>query len=320
MTGARRTGGDLCRCRFVPDHVTREKNDDTAASAHDQRHDRSWPGRQHQGVLPQVRHRAGQSLRPQPREDFRQGGPGLPHLSPPEEGVELAKLQLRSSWHPIPVPNHARQAGPALLPARGEDAVDLARDPQPRRTGAIVHGHHQPQASRDTDDGLCRGAARERTRPVAPQRYRLEAHVSARRPGQGQQGPVRPPLAAAARTAARVLAPQTARALAVPERATRTSDDPPRDRTYLPRSEEEGRNPQGRRHSYLEALFPDPAYSGAATGGWRRAGSLVHRFRNNHRLFRKASTSSSGRYRAGRRFEGVVLAIASSFSFRSACR
>ena len=36
MTGARRTGGDLCRCRVVPAHVTREKNDDTAASAHDQ--------------------------------------------------------------------------------------------------------------------------------------------------------------------------------------------------------------------------------------------------------------------------------------------
>lgn len=35
--------------------------------------------------------------------------------------------------------NCARQAGPALLPARCEDAVDLARDPQPRRAGAIVH-------------------------------------------------------------------------------------------------------------------------------------------------------------------------------------
>ena len=103
--------------------------------------------------------------------------------------------------------------------------MDAARDPQPRRAGAIVHGHHEPQASRDTDDGLCRGAAGERTRPIAPQRYRLEAHVSARRPGQVQQGPLRPPLAAAARTTARVLAPQTARALAVSERATRTSDD-----------------------------------------------------------------------------------------------
>ena len=47
---------------------------------------------------------------------------------------------------------------------------------------------------------------------------------------------------------------------------------------------------------------------------------MVHRFRNNHRLFRKASTSSSGRYHAGRRFEDVVLAMACFFSFRSACR
>ena len=48
MTGARRTGGELCRCRFVPHHVTRENcNNDTAASAHDRRHDRSWLVRQH---------------------------------------------------------------------------------------------------------------------------------------------------------------------------------------------------------------------------------------------------------------------------------
>ena len=42
--------------------------------------------------------------------------------------------------------------------------------------------------------------------------------------------------------------------------------------------------------------------------------------RNNHRLFKKARTSSSGRYRFGGSCEGVVLAIAFSFSLRSACR
>ena len=36
MTGAVRTGGNACRCRVVPAHVIREKNDDTAASAHAQ--------------------------------------------------------------------------------------------------------------------------------------------------------------------------------------------------------------------------------------------------------------------------------------------
>ena len=55
-------------------------------------------------------------------------------------------------------------------------------------------------------------------------------------------------------------------------------------------------------------------------GGWRRSGSFAYGIRNNHMLFRNASTSSSGWYRANDIFEGLVLAIAHPFSLRSACR
>ena len=59
------------------------------------------------------------------------------------------------------------------------------------------------------------GLRASRARKVARQRYRFQTDVSARRPGQGQQGPLRPALASAARAAARVLASQASRALAV---------------------------------------------------------------------------------------------------------
>jgi integrase/recombinase XerD len=52
----------------------------------------------------------------------------------------------------------------------------------------------------------------------------------------------------------------------------------------------------------------------------RGSGKTIKSTRHNHRLLRKANSSSSGRYRGSRTFEGVVLASASSFSSRSACR
>ena len=109
-------------------------------------------------------------------------------------------------------------------------------------------------------------------------------------------------------------------ALAVPHTTPRPPEEPSDACTHLPRRQGQGPYPQARRDSYVEALFLDPSNSGFGTKSRRRAGSLVHRFRNNHRLFRNASMSSSGRYRTGRICDGSVLAIACSFSFRSACR
>ena len=43
--------------------------------------------------------------------------------------------------------------------------------PQILRAGAPVHRHHQPQASRLADDGLCRGASGERARSIAAHRH-----------------------------------------------------------------------------------------------------------------------------------------------------
>jgi integrase len=50
------------------------------------------------------------------------------------------------------------------------------------------------------------------------------------------------------------------------------------------------------------------------------SGELADLTRHNQRLFRKVNSSSSGRKRGSRAFEGVVLARASSFSSRSAWR
>ena len=59
----------------------------------------------------------------------------------------------------------------------------------------------------------------------------------------------------------------------------------------------------------LPQLSPDPSYSGFNSGSWRRAGSMVYRFRNNHKQFRNASTSSSGRYRTGGSICGTGLEL-----------
>ena len=165
------TGGRVLRCVFVPDHTSRETTHDTAASTHDQRHDRSWPRREHEAFLSHLRHRARASLPPQSRPDLCPGGPGLPHLPSPTTGIELEELQLRAPRRALPVPHYARCARPALLCARRQDTFHSAPDPQPRRAGAPVHRHHQPQASRLADDGLCRGASGERTPSIAAHRH-----------------------------------------------------------------------------------------------------------------------------------------------------
>ena len=69
------------------------------------------------------------------------------------------ELQLRAPRRALPVPHYARCARPALLCARRQDTFHSAPDSQPRRAGAAVHRHHQPQASLLADDGLCRGAS-----------------------------------------------------------------------------------------------------------------------------------------------------------------
>ena len=185
------TGGPVRRCVFVPVHTSRETTDDTATSTPGQRHDRSRPRREHEAFLSHRRHRARASLPAQSRPDLCPGGPGLPHLSSRTTGVELEELQLRTPRRAVPVSHHSRGARPALLCARRQGTLHVAPDSQSRRTGAPVHRHHQPQASRLADDGLCRRASGERTRSIAAHRYRLRPDVSARRPGQGQQGPLR---------------------------------------------------------------------------------------------------------------------------------
>ena len=75
-----------------------------------------------------------------------------------------------------------------------------------------------------------------------------------------------------------------------------------------------GRSPRGgwnrgRAPARSSTLSPDPSYSGFNSGSWRRAGSMVYRFRNNHKQFRNASTSSSGRYRTGGSICGTGLEL-----------
>ena len=52
-------------------------------------------------------------------------------------------------------------------------------------------------------------------------------------------------------------------------------------------------------HPLLWALFRVPEYSELIAQGGRGSCVCAHRTRNNHRLFRNASSSSSGRYRFG---------------------
>ena len=217
ISGARRTGGDLCRCRFVPNHVIREKNDDTVASAHAQRHERPWVFGEHQAGVRKLGKGPCPSLSPQSRADLCPGSAGLPVVPSPGTRVSVEELQPGPSRLAVLVSHHAQQARGAFLPARCEDAVDPARSPQPRRARTSVHGHDEPQASSPADDGLCGGATGKRGGTVAGQRHRLPSDVSAHRPGEREQGSLRPALAPAAGAAARVLAAQASRAVAVPE-------------------------------------------------------------------------------------------------------
>ena len=67
-------------------------------------------------------------------------------------------------------------------------------------------------------------------------------------------------------------------------------------------------------------IIPSPGLFRVHSGTWGCSCGCVHRTRNNHRLFRKARTLSSGRNRADVAGIGVVLAKAASFNLRSACR
>ncbi len=167
----------------------------------------------------------------------------------------LAELQQRSPGDPLLLSHHAGLARAALLSALRQDAFHPARAAQPRGTGAAVQRHHQPQAPGLADDGLCSGASGERARPVAGRRHRLTAHVAAHRPGQGQQGPLRPAFAPAAGGAARVLAAGTARALAVPQSDSRPADDAQWGLTRLQWSQGQGRDRQARRDPHAAPLL-----------------------------------------------------------------
>ena len=98
------------------------------------------------------------------------------------------------------LPHHPGLPDPHFYVPGAKEPLHAAPDPQSRRVGAPVHRHHQPQAPRRADDRLCRGASCQRTRSIAGLRYRLRSDVSAYQPGQGQQGPLRPPLASAVPT------------------------------------------------------------------------------------------------------------------------
>ena len=68
------------------------------------------------------------------------------------------------------------------------------------------------------------------------------------------------------------------------------------------------------------AIIPESGLFRIRAARWRSSGFWAPGFQNNHRLFRNANTSSLGRNRVGRISPGVVLAIACSFSSRSAWR
>ena len=93
--GAMSTGGPVRRCVFVPVHTSRETTHDTAASTHDQRHDRSRTRQQHHGFLPAFRHPTRPALSPQPRPDLRPRSPGLPPVPSPAPRVVLDHLLQR---------------------------------------------------------------------------------------------------------------------------------------------------------------------------------------------------------------------------------
>ena len=135
--------------------------------------------------------------------------------------------------HALLLSHHHGAARPPLVRARCQAAFQAARNPQPRRTGAPVHRHHQPQAPSPAHDGLCRRAASQRTRSSPGFRHRFRTHGSACRTGQGQQGSLRAALAPASGATARLLAPQAARTLVVPGPTRRPAHEPPRSRAHL---------------------------------------------------------------------------------------
>ena len=189
------------RCRLrTRSHLTRETTHDTAASAHDQRHDRSGTCREHQAVLPQV---------PSPGSPVTTAA--APTRSPPGRSRTTSSIlhQKRGlSWKSCNCVRHGVRflfritlgvPDPHFYLPGAKTPSTLPEILNHDELGASVHRHHQPQASRRADDGLCRGAAGERTRTVARQRHRLRSGcAAAHRPGQGQQGPLRPALAPAA--------------------------------------------------------------------------------------------------------------------------
>ena len=103
-------------------------------------------------------------------------------------------------------------------------------------------------------------------------------------------------------TSVRVLLPHRAFARA---HAHRRADDVPPDQAASRLDRARAHAPTA--HPRPASLFRDPDYSESiAQGGWC-SGWMRHRTRNNHRLFKKARTSSSGRYRFGAKLRGSGL-------------
>ena len=212
------TGGPVRRCVFVPVHTSRETTHDTAASTHDQRHDRSWVFRDStKSSYLQLGHRAGPvTTAAAPDQLSAQDVQNYLIYPSRTSGVELAAAATaHSPWHSLPVPNHTGDAGSALLPCPGAKvSVDacheiLNHDELVRLFTVTTN----LEASLRADDSLCRRVAGKRARAVAGlSDIDSATDVSAHRPGQGQQGPLRPALAPAAGAATRVLASQASRA------------------------------------------------------------------------------------------------------------
>ena len=161
---------------------------------------------------------------------------------------------------------------------------------------------------------------RHRPRQRHPDHPRDQVPQVPTRPAPSDHDPGTAPLRRSPRrvsccTSVRVLLPHRAFARA---HAHRRADDVPPDQAASRLDRARAHAPTA--HPRPASLFRNPDYSESiAQGGWC-SGWMRHRTRNNHRLFKKARTSSSGRYRFGGSCEGVVLAIAFSFSLRSACR
>ena len=140
----------------------------------------------------------------------RSGGPCVPAAPHPRaEGPARHGADVRRGAE-VPVRDDAapsRGGGPYSVAA---GAGALARHPHPGRDRAVAAGRALPEAPGRPHDRLRRGPAHQRGVLAASRRHRQPAHGDPRARRQGRQGSLRHAQRAAARGAARVLAPREA--------------------------------------------------------------------------------------------------------------